>query len=81
MMRGKASQTESLSTLSPSNGMMRGKASQTESLSTLSPSSIVSPPLILTEIDKNIEFDSVGGLRLVSPFVQLNELGELRWRQ
>lgn len=64
------------SPLSPSNEMK-----------SISPSLLIkkgSSSLILTEIDKNIEFDRVGGLRLISPFAQLNKLnefGSMKWRQ
>lgn len=60
------------SPLSPSNEMRGRKASQTESLSPLSPSN---------EMNKSIEFDSIGGLRLVLPFGSVENLGGISWKQ
>ena len=79
------------SPLSPLNEMRERKVSQTESLSPLSPLNMKnctislelspSPPLALTEMKRNVEFDSIGGLRLVSPFGSVENLGGIKWKQ
>ncbi len=74
------------SPLSPSNEVRGRKASQTGGLSPLSPSPPLSfgessSSLILNEMDKSIEFDSIGGLRLVSPFGSVENLGGIKWKQ
>jgi hypothetical protein len=85
------------SLLSPLNEERGRKVSQTESLSLLSPSKRKNCPSLLelspfiqslsnnieflTDMERNVKFDSIGGLRLVSPFGQLNDFGGISWKQ